>query len=165
MSLIKNKCTRVKVFQKQKRAKSQQKLNNRLAQAKAEANDPVAKKVCLFSHSFYISMFGNELILLGSSCKECTTHARQYTRTGSLYPTRSCRYFGWTRPFRSVLLSHIWPLPPTENPDHHFTEANEGDMWLLRGTHWSVSRRRFCSKEERGDWDRKHRKLGFRTRI
>jgi hypothetical protein len=55
MSLIKNKCTRAKVFQKQKKAKSQKKLNNRLAQAKAEANDPVAKKVCLFRHSFLIS--------------------------------------------------------------------------------------------------------------
>lgn len=44
-SLIKNKVKRQEVAAKQKKAKNQQKLQKRLAQAKEEANDPAAKKV------------------------------------------------------------------------------------------------------------------------
>ncbi|KAI6120740.1 anticodon-binding protein [Pisolithus croceorrhizus] len=43
-SLIKNKVKRQEVANKQKKAKGQQKLQERLARAKQEANDPVAKK-------------------------------------------------------------------------------------------------------------------------
>jgi hypothetical protein len=50
-SSIKNKIKREEVARKTKKAKGQQKLQKRLAQAKAEANDPAAKKVCeLGSH-------------------------------------------------------------------------------------------------------------------
>ncbi|KAF8889313.1 anticodon-binding protein [Infundibulicybe gibba] len=43
-SSIKNKLKREEISRKSKKAKSQQKLQRRLAQAKAEANDPAAKK-------------------------------------------------------------------------------------------------------------------------
>ncbi|PPQ72319.1 hypothetical protein CVT26_007276 [Gymnopilus dilepis] len=43
-STIKNKIKREEVANKQKKAKNQQKLQKRLAQAKQEANDPAAKK-------------------------------------------------------------------------------------------------------------------------
>ncbi|KAF8909293.1 anticodon-binding protein [Gymnopilus junonius] len=43
-SSIKNKIKREEVARKQKKAKNQQKLQKRLAQAKLEANDPIAKK-------------------------------------------------------------------------------------------------------------------------
>ncbi|CDO77671.1 hypothetical protein BN946_scf184969.g22 [Trametes cinnabarina] len=43
-STIKNKVKREEVARKQKKAKRQEKLQRRLAQAKAEANDPLAKK-------------------------------------------------------------------------------------------------------------------------
>ena len=46
-STIKNKVKREEIARKQKKAKRQQKLQRRLAQAKAEANDPLAKKVCI----------------------------------------------------------------------------------------------------------------------
>ena len=45
-SSIKNKIKREEIANKQKREKRQDKLKRRLAQAKAEANDPLAKKVC-----------------------------------------------------------------------------------------------------------------------
>jgi len=48
-STIKNKIKREDVAAKNKRAKNQQKLQKRLAQAKLEASDPVAKKV-RFNH-------------------------------------------------------------------------------------------------------------------
>ena len=44
-SLIKNKIKRQGVAAKQKKAKSQQRLQKRLARAKEEASDPAAKKV------------------------------------------------------------------------------------------------------------------------
>jgi ribosome production factor 1 len=44
-SSIKNKLKREEISRKSKKAKSQQKLQRRLAQAKLEANDPAAKKV------------------------------------------------------------------------------------------------------------------------
>jgi ribosome production factor 1 len=44
-SSIKNKLKREEVSRKSKKAKSQQKLQKRLALAKLEANDPAAKKV------------------------------------------------------------------------------------------------------------------------
>jgi ribosome production factor 1 len=44
-STIKNKIKRESVAAKNKKAKNQQKLQKRLAQAKVEANDPAAKKV------------------------------------------------------------------------------------------------------------------------
>ena len=44
-SLIKNKIKREEVVRKSKKAKSQLKLQRRLALAKQEANDPAAKKV------------------------------------------------------------------------------------------------------------------------
>jgi ribosome production factor 1 len=44
-SHIKNKHKREEVVQKVRKAKTQAKLQNRLAIAKAEANDPEAKKV------------------------------------------------------------------------------------------------------------------------
>ena len=47
-STIKNKIKREEVANKQKKAKNQQKLQKRLAQAKQEANDPAAKKVISF---------------------------------------------------------------------------------------------------------------------
>ncbi|KAL1941101.1 hypothetical protein VTO73DRAFT_7313 [Trametes versicolor] len=43
-STIKNKIKREEIANKQKKAKGQEKLQRRLAQAKAEANDPLAKK-------------------------------------------------------------------------------------------------------------------------
>jgi hypothetical protein len=46
-SSIKNKLKREEVFRKTKKAHGRQKLQKRLAQAKAEANDPAAKKVGL----------------------------------------------------------------------------------------------------------------------
>jgi ribosome production factor 1 len=48
-SSIKNKIKREEVAQKSKKAKNQLKLQKRLARAKAEANDPGAKKVRLIS--------------------------------------------------------------------------------------------------------------------
>ncbi len=48
-SQIKNKIKREEIAQKKKKAKSQEKLKKRLALAKAEANDPAAKKVCVVS--------------------------------------------------------------------------------------------------------------------
>lgn len=45
-SAIKNKVKREEVAGKQRKQKRQDKLQRRLAQAKAEANDPLAKKVC-----------------------------------------------------------------------------------------------------------------------
>jgi ribosome production factor 1 len=47
-SLIKNKIKREEVVRKSKKAKSQLKLQRRLALAKQEANDPAAKKVGRF---------------------------------------------------------------------------------------------------------------------
>ena len=44
-SSIKNKIKREEIARKQKKAKRQDKLQRRLAQAKAEASDPLAKKV------------------------------------------------------------------------------------------------------------------------
>lgn len=44
-STIKNKIKREDIANKNKKAKNQQKLQKRLAQAKLEANDPAAKKV------------------------------------------------------------------------------------------------------------------------
>lgn len=44
-STIKNKVKRQEVARKHKREKGQKKLQARLAQAKAEANDPAAKQV------------------------------------------------------------------------------------------------------------------------
>jgi len=44
-SSIKNKIKREEIVQKSKKAKNQVKLQKRLAQAKAEAHDPAAKKV------------------------------------------------------------------------------------------------------------------------
>lgn len=44
-SLIKNKIKREDVARKQKKAKRQEKLQKRLARAKAEAADPLQKKV------------------------------------------------------------------------------------------------------------------------
>lgn len=38
------------IFQKNKKAKNQRKLEKRLARAKEEANDPAAKKVKRFRH-------------------------------------------------------------------------------------------------------------------
>ena len=48
-SSIKNKVKREEIARKQKKAKRQDKLQRRLAQAKVEANDPLAKKVRLVS--------------------------------------------------------------------------------------------------------------------
>ena len=45
-SSIKNKIKREEIARKSKKAKNQFKLQKRLAQAKEEANDPAAKKVC-----------------------------------------------------------------------------------------------------------------------
>lgn len=45
-SSIKNKIKREDVARKSKKAKNQLKLQKRLAQAKLEAEDPAAKKVC-----------------------------------------------------------------------------------------------------------------------
>ena len=44
-SSIKNKFKREEVFRKTKKASGRQKLQRRLARAKAEANDPTAKRV------------------------------------------------------------------------------------------------------------------------
>ena len=44
-SSIKNKIKREEIVNKSKKAKNQQKLQKRLAQAKLEANDPALKKV------------------------------------------------------------------------------------------------------------------------
>ena len=44
-SSIKNKVKREEIARKQKKAKRHDKLQRRLAQAKVEANDPLAKKV------------------------------------------------------------------------------------------------------------------------
>lgn len=44
-SSIRNKLKREEISRKNKKAKGQQKLQRRLAQAKLEANDPAAKKV------------------------------------------------------------------------------------------------------------------------
>jgi len=44
-SSIKNKIKREEIAKKSKKAKNQQKLQRRLAQAKLEANDPTIKKV------------------------------------------------------------------------------------------------------------------------
>ena len=44
-SQIKNKVKREEITQRKKKAKNQEKLKRRLALAKAEANDPSAKKV------------------------------------------------------------------------------------------------------------------------
>lgn len=46
-STIKNKIKREEIARKQKKSKNQAKLQRRLAQAKAEADDPLAKKVGL----------------------------------------------------------------------------------------------------------------------
>lgn len=48
-SSIKNKIKRQDVFRKGKKARTQAKLQKRLAQAKLEANDPAQKKVGLFA--------------------------------------------------------------------------------------------------------------------
>lgn len=45
-SSIRNKIKREEIARKSKRSKNQEKLKRRLAQAKEEANDPAAKKVC-----------------------------------------------------------------------------------------------------------------------
>ena len=45
-SSIKNKIKREEIARKQKKNKRQDKLQRRLAQAKLEAEDPLAKKVC-----------------------------------------------------------------------------------------------------------------------
>lgn len=45
-SSIKNKIKREEIARKQKKEKRQGKLQKRLAQAKAEADDPLVKKVC-----------------------------------------------------------------------------------------------------------------------
>lgn len=45
-STIKNKIKREEVVRKGKKAKTQAKLQKRLAQAKLEASDPALKKVC-----------------------------------------------------------------------------------------------------------------------
>ena len=50
-SSIKNKVKREEIARKQKKAKRQDKLQRRLAQAKVEANDPLAKKVRLVHKS------------------------------------------------------------------------------------------------------------------
>ena len=62
-SLIKNKIKREEVVRKSKKAKSQLKLQRRLALAKQEANDPAAKKVTffLFSLSFFFNITNDEL--------------------------------------------------------------------------------------------------------
>jgi len=46
---IKNKRKREQVFLKAKKEKRQAKLQRRLATAKREADDPIAKQVCAFS--------------------------------------------------------------------------------------------------------------------
>jgi len=47
LSSIKNKIKREEIVNKTRKARNQQKLQKRLAQAKLEANDPAAKKVNL----------------------------------------------------------------------------------------------------------------------
>jgi hypothetical protein len=56
-SLIKNKIKREEVVRKSKKAKSQLKLQRRLALAKQEANDPSAKKVKFSPLLFLIFSF------------------------------------------------------------------------------------------------------------
>jgi hypothetical protein len=70
-SAIKNKVKREDIAAKNKRAKNQQKLQKRLAQAKLEANDPTAKKVC--SASFINTSFGLRFGTETSS-GECPSH-------------------------------------------------------------------------------------------
>lgn len=54
-SAIKNKFKREDVARKNKKAKRQEKLQRRLALAKAEANDPAAKKVSILFHLPYLT--------------------------------------------------------------------------------------------------------------
>ena len=54
-SAIKNKVKREEVVRRKKKAKTQAKLQKRVALAKLEANDPAAKKVRIGSILFYES--------------------------------------------------------------------------------------------------------------
>jgi hypothetical protein len=95
-SSIKNKLKREEVFQKTKKAHGRQKLQKRLAQAKAEANDPAAKKVGL---------------------RQCSSS--QETRSSDWHPERNA----WrkTSLVHSIICVNLIPLrscliPPDPSP-------------------------------------------------
>jgi hypothetical protein len=71
-SSIKNKIKREDEARKLKRSKRQDKLQRRLALAKAEANDPAAKKVSTLTFSFPII---TEKSIVGTSSQECATNS------------------------------------------------------------------------------------------
>ena len=81
-SSIKNKVKREEIARKQKKEKRQGKLQRRLAQAKAEADDPLLKKVCLSAHmhSARVESAQCPITFLETSCSECASHPRQYSR-------------------------------------------------------------------------------------
>jgi hypothetical protein len=79
-SAIKNKIKREDVAAKNKKAKNQQKLQKRLAQAKLEASDPVAKKVRYHLHFYTIHKPIEMVIMLETSGGECPPHTGQYSR-------------------------------------------------------------------------------------
>jgi len=78
-SAIKNKIKREDVAAKNKKAKNQQKLQKRLAQAKVEASDPVAKKVRYHLHSYTIHELIEMVIILETSGGEHSPHPGQYS--------------------------------------------------------------------------------------
>jgi hypothetical protein len=74
-SSIKNKLKREEVSRKTKKAKGQLKLQKRLAQAKAEANDPAAKKVGVLG---FCGAYPHNLT--ETARRERPPHSRQYPR-------------------------------------------------------------------------------------
>ena len=62
LSAIKNKVKREEVVRRKKKAKTQAKLQKRVALAKLETNDPAAKKVRIGSIYYFTSLRGSFLI-------------------------------------------------------------------------------------------------------
>ncbi len=79
---IKNKIKREEIARKSKKAKGQQKLQKRLAQAKLEANDPAAKKV---STLVFHGIHKLKIFCRNVSLKMC--HVHWTTRENSIHPT------------------------------------------------------------------------------
>lgn len=84
-SSIKNKIKREDIARKQKKQKSQEKLQRRLALAKVEADDPLAKKVRTIQTAFVTWPL---TLSQETERTKRPTHPRQHTRVRPLLPHR-----------------------------------------------------------------------------
>ncbi|KAF7352448.1 Brix domain-containing protein [Mycena venus] len=116
-SSIKNKIKREEVARKSKKAKGQQKLQKRLAQAKVEANDPAAKKKRLAENV-------PRTLDNTSRIRPFIPHRRSRAVFICARGNSAGHCF---RPICVLLYVHGRPEHPTQDSDHHIAQGDESD--------------------------------------